>query len=329
MFQRIPNRRLLPEYHEVIKEPVAFSTIRTKKLKKQYTAFSEFVRDVALIAHNAQVYNRPSSEYFRNAARVREIFKEELQKLIDDEIITSEEAVLPDLGEIPDAEDSPPPDLDDEDAEDDDEDDEDDEDDDDSDDEGGRRRGRRGGRYPGRRSDARDEDSHKKRGRPPKVFTPLEARIHAVLKGLRKSKHPSGDLLVSPFEKLPDKQSTPDYYATIKNPIALDLIKRKAKRKKYQNVDQALRDLDVMFENAKEYNEETSQLYQDAVELQRQARLLAEQEKARPDNEFEDEDGRRPVTEIFHKGEIWRVGKLMKRTEHPDGILLTRTLLPI
>lgn len=296
-----------------------FYAVQTKKLKKQYTAFSEFVRDVALIAHNAQVYNRPSSEYFRNAGRVRELFKEELQKLVDDEIITAEEAVLPDLGEIPDTEDSPPPELDDEDAEEDDEDDEDDdEDDDDSDDEGGRGRGRRG-----RRSDARDEDAQKKRGRPPKVFTPLEARINAVLKGLRKFKHTSGDLLVGPFEKLPDKQTTPDYYATISNPIALDLIKRKAKRKNYQNLDQALRDLDLMFENAKEYNEESSQLYKDAVELQRQAHLLVDQEKARPDNEFEDEDGRRPIPEIHHKGEVWRVGKSTEKTRRSDETLLT------
>ncbi|KAI1385311.1 uncharacterized protein F4822DRAFT_412734 [Hypoxylon trugodes] len=316
-FQRIPNRRLIPDYHEVIKEPIAFSTIRTKKLKKQYTNFTEFVRDVALISHNAMVYNRPSSEFFQDAVRLREVFKEELQKLVDDGVIKPEEAVLPDLGEIPDAEDSPPPDPDDEEVEEEDEDDEDDEDDDDSDDDGVRRRGRRG-RASGRKSDARDDDSHKRRGRPPKVFTPLEARIHALLKGLRKFKNPNGELLIVPFERLPDKQATPDYFAAIKNPIALDLIKRKAKRKKYQNVDQVLRDLDLMFENAKQYNEEDSQLYNDAVELQRQAHMLAEQEKAKPDNDFEDEDGRRPLLEILHNGEVWRVGDWVHITNPND-----------
>ncbi|XDG04907.1 hypothetical protein ABKA04_004522 [Annulohypoxylon sp. FPYF3050] len=311
-FQRIPNRRHMPEYHEVIKEPIAFSTIR-------YTAFSEFVRDVAQISHNAMVYNRPSSMLFKDAVRLREIFKVELQKLVDDGTIKPEEAVLPDLGEIPETEDSPPPDPEDEEEED--EDDEDDDEDDDSDDDGIRRRGRRGGRRSstsGRKSDMRDDDSHKKRGRPPKVFTPLEARIHALLKGLRKPKHPNGELLIVPFEKLPDKQATPDYFAAIKNPIALDLIKRKAKRKKYQNVDQVLRDLDLMFENAKEYNEEDSQLYNDAVELQRQAHILGEQEKAKPDNDFEDEDGRRPLPEIIHRGEVWRIGDWVHITNPND-----------
>lgn len=227
-----------------------------------------------------------------------------MQKLVDDEIITPAEAVLPDLGELPEAEDSPPPEDDEGEEDEDDEDDEDE--DDDSDEEGGRRRGRRG--RHGRKSDAQ-EDAHKKRGRPPKVFTPLEARIHAVLKGLRKFKHPDGDLKILPFEKLPDKQATPEYYAAIKNPIVLDTIKKKAKRKKYPNVDVALKDIELMFENAKQYNEEGSQIFQDAVELQQQARLLAEQEKARPDNEFEDEDGRRPLTEIVNRGEVWKVGK--------------------
>ncbi|KAK8091791.1 Bromodomain-containing protein [Apiospora hydei] len=316
-FQRVPNRRLVPDYYDVIKEGIAFSTIRTKKLKKQYSNFSEFVRDVAQICHNAQVYNRPSSHFFQDAGRLREVFKEELQKLVDDEAITPAEAVLPDLGELPEAEDSPPPEEDEGEEDEDDEDDEDD--DDDSDDEGGRRRGRRS--RQGRKSDARDEDAHKKRGRPPKVFTPLEARIHALLKGLRKFKHPDGELMILPFEKLPDKQATPEYYTHIKNPIALDAIKKKAKRKKYPNVDAALKDIELMFENAKEYNEEGSQIFQDAVELQKQARVLAEQEKARPDNEFEDEDGRRPLTEIVNRGEVWKpiVAQIYRTWEDKSG----------
>jgi chromatin structure-remodeling complex subunit RSC1/2 len=263
---------------------------------------------VALICHNAQVYNRPSSHFFQDAGRLREIFKEELQKLVNDEVITSEDAVLPDLGPLPEAEDSPPPEEDEEDEEEDEED-----DDDDSDDEGGRRRKRGHG---GRKYDSRDDQPQKSGRRPPKVFTPLEARIHAFLKGLRKFKHPDGELLVLPFERLPDKLATPDYYSTIKNPIALDLIRKKAKRKKYQNLDQVLADIELMFENAKVYNEEDSQIYKDAVELQSQARILAEQEKSKPDDQYEDEEGRRPVPELLHKGEIWRVGKL--------GILFTR-----
>ncbi|KAI1262022.1 hypothetical protein F5Y18DRAFT_399462 [Xylariaceae sp. FL1019] len=317
-FQRIPNRRLIPDYHEVIKEPTAFSTIRTKKLKKQYAAFAEFVRDVALISHNAQVYNRSSSQVFKDAVRLRDVFQEELQKLVDDDTITAAEALLPDLGEIPEAEDDSPDDQEGEDVEEEDEeDDDDDEDDDSSDSDDSRRRGRRR-RRGARKSDSRDTALQTRRGRPPKVFTPVEARIHSLLKGLRKLKRIDGDLLVYAFERLPDKASNPDYYTTIANPMALNIIKRKCKSKKYQNVDQAMQDINLMFNNAKEYNIESSQIYQDAEQLQAYAQDLAEQEKGKPDNDFEDEEGRRPIPEIPHNGEIWRVGDWVHITNAND-----------
>jgi chromatin structure-remodeling complex subunit RSC1/2 len=219
---------------------------------------------------------------------------------------------LPDLGELPPAEESPPAEDDDEeeeDEEDDEDEDEDEDEDDDSDDEGGRRRGRRR-RGAGRKDQDKDyeDDSHKRRGRPPSVLTPNEARIASLLKGLRKPKDAGGNLLVHPFEKLPDKAAVPDYYTTILNPIALDNIKKKAKRKKYQSIDHVLQDLNLMFENAKRYNEDDSEVYKAAVELQKEAIFLAEQEKAKPDDDFRDEDGKLPLAEIQHNGQPWKVG---------------------
>lgn len=233
--------------------------------------------------------------------------------------ITHEDAKLPDLGELPPAEESPPRDPDeeeeedeDEEEEDEDEDEDDEDEDDDSDDEGGRRRSRRRGRASGfalkGRDGDKDDDSHKRRGRPPMVLTPTEARIASVLKGLRKPKDAKGHLLILPFEKLPDKAHVPDYYQTIPRPIALDNIKKKAKRKKYQNVDHMLQDVEQMFENAKRYNEDDSEVHKAAIELQTQARILAEQEKAKPDDDFRDEDGKLPLADIQYNGQVWKVG---------------------
>ncbi|KAI9150172.1 Chromatin structure-remodeling complex subunit RSC1 [Paramyrothecium foliicola] len=312
-FQRIPNRRVLPDYFEIISEPVAFSTVRGKLQKKQYGSFADFVKDVAQICHNAQVYNRPSAPIFGAAERLREIFKKELQKLVEKGEITTEEAQLPDLGELPPVEDSPPPgsDIEDEeeDEEDEDEDEDEDDDDDDSVDESGRRRRRRRGRasLSGRR-DRDDDDAHKKRGRPPSVLTPLEGRITSLLRGLRKFKDEDGNLLVLPFEKLPDKSAMPDYYQTITQPIALDNIKKKAKRKKYADVDSVLADLELMFNNAKLFNEDDSEVYKAAAELQQHARELTAVEKAKSDDEFRDEDGKLPLAAIQRNDQLWRVG---------------------
>lgn len=281
--------------------------LQQKIMRKQYTAFPEFVRDVAQICHNAQVFNRPSAGIFGAAVRLRELFQKELQKLVEQGVITESEAELPDLGEIPSADESPPPEEEEvEEGEEDDEEEEDeDEDDDDDDEEGGRRRGRRS--RASRRRDSGTEGK-KRRGRPPRVLTPMEARIQAVIKGLRKPKDKDGDPLIYPFEKLPDKQANPDYYDVIAQPMALDNIKKKAKRKKYRNVDHLLADINTMFENAKLYNEDGSDLFEAAVELQKYAKELAAQEMEKPDDSFRDDEGKLPLLEIQANGETWRVG---------------------
>lgn len=195
---------------------------------------------------------------------------------------------------------------------DDDEEEEEEEEDTDEDSEDEDYKGRHGRRYTsdrGDRSNDKDARFQQKRGRPPMVLTPTEARIFSILKELRKVRDADGSPLAAPFERLPDKTIVPDYYQTITNPIALDNIKKKAKRKKYQTVDQALSDLELMFDNAKLYNEDGSQVYEAAVKLQQQARVLAEQEKLKPDNDFRDEDGKLPLASIEYSGETWKVGK--------------------
>lgn len=270
---------------------------------------------MAQIFRNAQIYNRPSSDIFRYSVRLLEVFKEKLQELIDNGSISAEDAVLPDFGELPPVDPSPEPgeedELEDEDEEDEEEEDE-EEDDDSSDDEGGRRRIRRRGRVSKKDADD-DDDYHKKRGRPPKVFTPTEARINAVLKGLRKPKSDDGNLRIFDFERLPDKQLNKEYYQVVANPIALDQVKRNAKRKKYRNVDECLADLEIMFRNAMQYNAPDSQIHEDAVELLKEAQRLVEQEKAKPDDAFRDEEGKLPLSEVEHNGETWRVGESRKK----------------
>jgi chromatin structure-remodeling complex subunit RSC1/2 len=64
----------------------------------------------------------------------------------------------------------------------------------------------------------------RKRGRPPKIDTPEEARIRSVLRAIRKVKDKDGRQLFLEFEKLPDQEQYPDYFKEIKRPIALDNI---------------------------------------------------------------------------------------------------------
>ncbi|KAJ6153799.1 Bromodomain [Penicillium chermesinum] len=288
LFHRSVNKRVVPDYYDIIKEPMALSILKQRINKREYRQFKDFVRDCALIPHNAQTYNRPKSQAYEDALVIKDVFHQELKKLVDNGVISAEEAEFPDLGEIPEAD--PVPDEEDEDE------DEEEEEEEDSDDEGRRRKkpGPKPGSKRGGRDGKQEPDLRKKRGRPPRVDTPMETRIKTILKGLRKFKGPGGHLKVVHFERLPDKSAYPDYYMEIKEPIAIDIIKRKSKRKKYNSVDHFMRDLDLMFENAKAYNQSESQIYKDAVDLQTEARKLAEQEKKKPDSEYLMEDGRFP-----------------------------------
>lgn len=234
IFHRKVNKRSLPDYYDVIKEPVALSTLKQKQMSKEYKDFTEFVRDCALISHNAQTYNRPEAGAYQDALSLKRIFEKEFKALAGQGIVSQEAATLPYLGELPPVDDTPLP-VEEEEEEDEDEDEEEDDEDEDSDDDGVKRRRRRGPRSTaaitkregGSKDDLKgnDAESQKRRGRPPRVDTPLESRIKAVLKGVRKFKNNLGQIMIHQFEKLPDKVAMPEYYIEIKEPMAIEQIK--------------------------------------------------------------------------------------------------------
>ena len=322
LFQRKVNKRAVPDYYDIIKEPMALSTIKSKISNKEYKNFSEFVRDLALIPHNAQVYNRQDSQAYVDALEVKKAIEQELKKLVDEKIITESVATLPFLGEIPEQDPLLPEEEEEEEEEDDDEELEVDEEDDDDEEDEGKRKRRRGPRSTAAitkreggsraaKEDIKNDDpeSRKKRGRPPRVDTPMEARIKTIMKAIRKPRNQQNKLMVSAFERVPDKTVMPEYHSEIKNPMAMDILKRKLKRKKYNSVDHFMVDVELMFENAKQYNEEDSQIYKDAVHLQKESRKVAKAEKEKPDTEYVMEEGRIPMPSgIVHNGELWKVG---------------------
>ncbi|EJU05536.1 hypothetical protein DACRYDRAFT_74776 [Dacryopinax primogenitus] len=72
------------------------------------------------------------------------------------------------------------------------------------------------------------------------------------------------------FKELPDPTMYPDYYGIITNPIALSVIKRRTYAGYYRSVPQFREDWKLMFDNARSYNTEESQVYEDAVVLEKE-----------------------------------------------------------
>jgi chromatin structure-remodeling complex subunit RSC1/2 len=69
------------------------------------------------------------------------------------------------------------------------------------------------------------------------------------------------------FFSLPDEGLYPDYYVEIKEPIALDIIKQRIQAGAYPTNASFERDLRLMVANAKQYNAEGSQVWEDACEI--------------------------------------------------------------
>jgi chromatin structure-remodeling complex subunit RSC1/2 len=49
LFHRSVNKRIVPDYYDIIKEPMALSILKQRINKREYKTFSAFVRDCALV----------------------------------------------------------------------------------------------------------------------------------------------------------------------------------------------------------------------------------------------------------------------------------------
>lgn len=54
---------MAPDYHEIIKEPMDFATIRQKIDRDEYPDIASLKKDAELIVHNAMDYNSPGTIY--------------------------------------------------------------------------------------------------------------------------------------------------------------------------------------------------------------------------------------------------------------------------
>lgn len=126
------------------------------------------------------------------------------------------------------------------------------------------------------------------RAKPRRVLTPTEKNCRTLYDTIRDYREPKANRqLALIFMKLPSKnvsinnklfvnffsksflQDYPDYYEVIKNPIDMEKIAHKLKSNMYETLDDLVADFVLMFDNACKYNEPDSQIYKDALVLQR------------------------------------------------------------
>lgn len=73
-FIELPTKRELPDYYEIIKNPMDFNRIKKKLDKGKYLTPNDFAKDVYLMTTNAQTYNADGSEIFNYSILLETVF---------------------------------------------------------------------------------------------------------------------------------------------------------------------------------------------------------------------------------------------------------------
>ncbi|KAI5409317.1 uncharacterized protein LOC127084899 isoform X2 [Lathyrus oleraceus] len=71
----------LPDYHDVIENPMDFATARKKLANGSYPTLEQFESDIFLICSNAMQYNAPETVYHRQARTIQELGRKKFEKL--------------------------------------------------------------------------------------------------------------------------------------------------------------------------------------------------------------------------------------------------------
>lgn len=75
-FQKAVDTSLVPDYHNVVKEPMDLGTIASK----EYTDLDTFKRDINLVFYNAKIYNKPETIFWKEADKLQSYSERVIEK---------------------------------------------------------------------------------------------------------------------------------------------------------------------------------------------------------------------------------------------------------
>ncbi|KAF8140554.1 RSC complex protein [Boletus edulis] len=107
-------------------------------------------------------------------------------------------------------------------------------------------------------------DDDKKKNRPPNMNRLLKSRLQKLVEKTDEETH---RVLSDVFMEMPSKKDYPSYYKQIKRPMCLEYIFKRLKRKEYITSEEFANEVELVFSNALEFNQEHSQIWEDASTL--------------------------------------------------------------
>ncbi|KAI0668688.1 SNF2 family N-terminal domain-containing protein [Trametes maxima] len=82
LFRELPDRREYPDYYQLIKQPIALSTIRKRISSHYYKNVLDFREDMRLMFNNARTYNQEGSWVYVDADEMEKVFDSMFAKVI-------------------------------------------------------------------------------------------------------------------------------------------------------------------------------------------------------------------------------------------------------
>lgn len=238
---KLPVRRFHPEYFELIKRPISMSQIHTKLKKGDYANISDLTADLYLMLDNAKKAFPSTHRTHKDAIKMLKLMNaklveeslEETSDMDEDEVDELEAeiftAVQPEK------------------------------------------------RKPGRpriNSNSNSNASHTQNNSnsPKSHRIAINAAIKKKILSIQKylvdysvgSRRP-----IEMFMEKPPRKIYPDYYDIIQNPIDMNTIEHNIRTDRYATVEDVVSDYRLMFSNCRQYNEEGSNIYEDANTLER------------------------------------------------------------
>lgn len=79
-FMKLPSKRELPDYYEIIKKPLDIKKILQRIDDGKYVDFSDLERDFIQLCQNAQIYNEETSLIYADSIMLQSVFSNAKQR---------------------------------------------------------------------------------------------------------------------------------------------------------------------------------------------------------------------------------------------------------
>ncbi|CAB3407587.1 unnamed protein product [Caenorhabditis bovis] len=258
-FLELPSQTCYPDYYDEIKQPVSLFMIN-KRLKNGGYDLESLLKDVMLMCSNACEYNLEGSEVYVAARKLGQLaldtvknlrpdmdLSEYLPKTIQSSPLKAKSAMTRKIKiEMMDTDSesnqTPPP----------------------MSSSATRRKSPKKANgvmstHRGRKSQAEMNDIMRNKH----LMLNIWHSVYNLKMGPDESYWPAGAFL-----DLPSGKDYPEYYEVIKKPVDMKMIRERIESNQYRNVSEMVDDMRLMFENAREFNEPKSNIYEDSKMLE-------------------------------------------------------------